>query len=163
MSQVIQEHREEQMVVFRLSQEFYGLSIHVVQEIVTWREVTHLPDAPGFVEGIINLPGKVIPVINLSKRIGLAPSRISRTTRIVVVEMEATVAGLIVDEVSEVLRLSRDLIDPPERILAGAQTTMLRGVAKVGDRLILAMDPATVLAQSKVVLQDPVYSTEGQA
>jgi len=147
MSQETQKEREVQLVIFRLSQEFYGLGIDVVQEIVTRREVTRLPSAPPFVSGIINLRGRVIPVIDLGMRLGLARSEDGDATRIMVVEIAERVVGFVVDEVSEVLRVPLEQIDSPEAIMTGNVPTLLRGVAKVDERLVLLLDPLHLLAE----------------
>lgn len=149
MSEQGTEHREEQLVVFRLGEEHYGLDIGAVQEIIVWQPVTRVPRAPGFVEGIINLRGNVIPVIDLRKRFALAAAAVGPATRIVVVEIGTLVVGLVVDGVSEVLRVPGDRIEPPSAVIAGVDTEFIRGVAKGEERLIILLAPERVLARGE--------------
>lgn len=147
MSQVSREQREEHLVVFRLADEYYGLDIGAVQEIILWQSVTRVPLTPEFVEGIINLRGSVIPVIDLRKRFGLKCAEPGRETRTVVVEIGALVVGLVVDGVSEVLRVPGDRISPPSAVISGVETELVRGVAKTDDRLIILLDADQILEQ----------------
>lgn len=139
--------REEQLVVFRLADEYYGLEIGTVQEIITWQPVTRVPRTPSFVEGIINLRGNVIPVIDLRKRFELKQADMGHETRIVVVEIGALVVGLVVDGVSEVLRVPANKIEPPSAVIAGVDTEFIRGVAKTDERLIILLEADRMLAQ----------------
>lgn len=146
MSQAKREQREEQLVAFRLGEEYYGLEIGTVQEIITWQPVTRVPRTPAFVEGIINLRGNVIPVIDLRKRFEMPRAELGRETRIVVVELGGRVVGLVVDGVSEVLRVTADKIEPPSSVIAGIDTEFIRAVAKTEERLIILLDPDRILA-----------------
>jgi len=131
-----------QLVVFRLSDGSYALDIQIVREINRLSNVTALPKAPDFVEGIINLRGIIVPVVDLGLRFGLTRAEHSKDTRIVVVESEGHTLGLVVDEVSEVLRLSEEEIDPATNVtLTGISVDYITGVGKVGERLILILAP----------------------
>lgn len=147
MSEVVNGTREEQLVVFRLADEYYGLEIGTVQEIITWQPVTRVPRTPVFVEGIINLRGNVIPVIDLRKRFELKQTETGHETRIVVVEIGTLVVGLVVDGVSEVLRVPGSRIEPPSAVISGVDTEFIRGVAKTDDRLIILLEADRMLAQ----------------
>lgn len=147
MAQAVRGQSDEQLVVFRLADEYYGLDIGTVQEIITWQPVTRVPRTPEFVEGIINLRGHVIAVIDLRKRFQVKQSEIGRETRIVVVEIGSLVVGLVVDGVSEVLRVPADRIEPPSTVISGIDTEFLRGVAKTDDRLIILLDADRILEQ----------------
>jgi purine-binding chemotaxis protein CheW len=136
---------EEQLVVFALGTETYGLRIDVVREIITLQQVTRVPHAPEFVEGVINLRGRVIPVIDLRRRLGLPPGERNRMTRIVVVEGEGGTVGMVVDAVSEVLTVSGESVEPPSPYV-GADVDCVRGIAKVDQRLIILLDLAALLA-----------------
>lgn len=149
MSQVTEEAREEQLVVFRLADEFYGLDIGSVQEIITWQPVTRVPRTPVFVEGIINLRGNVIPVIDLRKRFELKQAQVAGETRIVVVEIGSLVVGLVVDGVSEVLRVQAAQIEPPSVVITGIDMEFIRGVAKTDDRLIILLNADRVLVEKE--------------
>ena len=141
--------REEQLVVFRLQREHYGVPIGSVREIIRWQEVTQLPHTPDYVVGVINLRGTVIPVIDLAMRFGMGSSEASNETRIVVVEMASHLVGMVVDSVSEVLRLPTDAIEPPSAIAASVSVDFLRGVGKTGDRLIVLLDLDKVLGSEE--------------
>lgn len=145
------EHIEEQLVVFQLGQELYGLEIGAVQEIITWQPVTKVPEMPEYVEGLINLRGRIIPVLDLRKRFRLAQAETGRQTRIVVVEIGTQVVGLIVDGVSEVLRVAQERIVPPDEMIAGVGAEYLRGVAKTEDRLIILLEADRILGSAEQV------------
>lgn len=140
--------RDEQLVVFRLGEEHYGLDIATVQEIITWQPVTRVPRAPVFVEGLINLRGNVIPVVDLRKRFDFASADIGRETRIVVVEIENVVVGMVVDGVSEVLRVMAADIEQSDSI-TGVDAEFVRGVARAGERLIILLDVNGILERSE--------------
>lgn len=131
---------ERQLVVFSLANEFFGIDIATVQEIVRMQTVTRLPNTPDFMEGVTNLRGKVIPVIDLRKRFGLPRQEHTGATRIIVVEIHGIIAGMIVDAVQEVLRVPADQIEPLNEIKSQVSAEYLLGVAKVEDRLIVLLD-----------------------
>jgi purine-binding chemotaxis protein CheW len=149
---------EEQLVVFTLGQEAYGLRIDVVREIITLQQVTQVPHAPAFVEGVINLRGRVIPVIDLRRRLGLAEAERGRMTRIVVVEGEGGTVGMVVDAVSEVLTVSGEQVEPPSPYV-GVDVDCVRGIAKVDERLIILLDLAQLLTDERAA----ELSAAGQA
>ncbi|MFN0148928.1 MAG: chemotaxis protein CheW [Dehalococcoidia bacterium] len=136
---------EEHVVVFRLSSEFYALEIQAVQEIVRMQSITTIPGSDAWIEGITNLRGRVVPVVDLRKRCGLDPADHTVETRIVVVNSSSGMVGLIVDAVTEVMRIPGDQIELPNSLVAVPATYHLRGVAKLDDRLISLMDLAKVL------------------
>jgi purine-binding chemotaxis protein CheW len=144
---------EEQLVVFDLAGESYGLSIAAVQEIVRMQHITKVPRAPEFVEGVTNLRGRIIPVLNLRYRLGLASEDNSGSARIVVVQISTHTVGLIVDAVSEVLMISSDAIEPPSPVVKSVDSMFLRGVARVGERLILlfSLDSLLSIAETKSI------------
>jgi len=140
---------EIQLVVFKLKSGDlvceYGVPIKKVQEIIPMTQPTRLPQVPDFVEGIINLRGKIIPIIDLKKRFGMEPSELTGQTRSIVIEIEGQTAGIVVDEVSEVLRLSTDTIEAPPAVIGGITADYLTGVGKVGDRLLILLDVDKIL------------------
>ena len=136
---------EEQLVVFNVGKEVYGVDTSRVQEIIRMQSITHVPGAPEFVEGVINLRGKIIPVIELDRRFGLSGSEPSKARRIVVVETEGQVVGMVVDAVSEVLRIPVDCIDPPSPLVAGVDSEYIRGIAKLEGELIILLQLDKVL------------------
>ncbi len=140
---------EEQLVVFNLSGETYGVDISTVREIIRIQTITEVPRTPDFVEGVINLRGKVIPVIDLHKRFDLPSVEETSHTRIMVVEVENITVGMIVDSVSEVLRIPKDSIDPPPPVISGVDSAYLRGVGKLEERLIILLDLNQVLHEKE--------------
>jgi purine-binding chemotaxis protein CheW len=140
---------ERQLVVFQLGAEFYGVDIARVHEIIRLQSITRVPRAPAFVEGVINLRGKVIPVVDLRRRFGLESSEHTRASRIVVVEIGDNVVGVIVDGVSEVLRVTGASVEPPSPVVAGIESEYIHGIAKLDDRLVILLDLDRVLAQAE--------------
>jgi purine-binding chemotaxis protein CheW len=140
---------EQQLVVFHLGAELYGVEIARVHEIIRLMQVTRVPRAPSFVEGVINLRGKVIPVVDLRRRFGLPQADHTRASRIVVVELSDHVVGIIVDGVSEVLRVNTATIEPPSPVVAGIDSEYLSGIAKVDEQLIILLDLDRVLAREE--------------
>jgi purine-binding chemotaxis protein CheW len=139
---------ERQLVVFQLGAEFYGVEIARVHEIIRLQAVTRVPRAPAFVEGVINLRGKVIPVVDLRRRFGLPTADHTRASRIVVVEIGDQVVGVVVDGVSEVLRVNGATVEPPSPVVAGIDSEYIHGIAKLDDRLVILLDLDRVLAQA---------------
>ncbi len=137
---------ENQLVVFNLSNEDYGVDIGAVEGIVKMQAITKVPHAPSFVEGITNLRGQVLPVIDLRKRFGLPMAESSKDTRIVNVELEGAQVGMVVDAVTEVLRVSEEDIEPPSPLVTTVDSAFITGIAKVDDRLIILLDLAKVLS-----------------
>lgn len=123
----------------------YGVPITQVQEIITMTRPTKLPQAPDFVEGIINLRGRIIPIIDLKKRFQMGTSDITSDTRSVVVEVEGQTVGIIVDEVSEVLRVANSDIEPAPAIIGGITADYLTGVGKIEGRLLILLDMNKIL------------------
>ena len=131
---------ELQIVVCELADEHYGLDIARVYELIRNQPITPVPRAPGFVKGVINLRGRIIPVVDLRGRFGMPAADPTKETRIVVAESGSTRVGLIVDGVSEVLLLPLDAIEPTPEVAAGDDAEYLRGIAKLGDRLVLLLE-----------------------
>ncbi len=147
--------KEEQLVVFDLGEEVYGIDISRVQEIIRMQSITQVPGAPSFVEGVINLRGKIIPVVDLHRRFGLPPADSTKASRIVVVETDGHTIGMVVDAVSEVLRIPGDCIEPPSPIVAGVDSEYLRGIAKLEGRLVILLQLDKVLtSEQKAALPD---------
>ena len=140
---------EQQLVVFQLGAELYGVEIARVHEIIRLQAVTRVPHAPAFVEGVINLRGKVIPVVDLRRRFGLPLAEHTRASRIVVVEIGDQVVGIVVDGVSEVLRVNHATIEPPSPVVAGVDSDYLHGIAKLPDRLVILLNLDRVLARDE--------------
>ncbi|MTI81972.1 MAG: chemotaxis protein CheW [Firmicutes bacterium] len=134
---------DEQLVVFQLGEQKYALPIQETQEIIRMTEVTRIPNASFYLEGIINLRGTILPVINLNRRLGLPEKEADEETRIVVVEHSDQKVGMIVDCVLEVGRYSESEVEPPTNV--GGSAEYLRGVVKKDDQLWLLMNLNNVL------------------
>ena len=138
-----------QLVIFKLATEKnvceYGIPITKVQEIITTNPPTILPQVPNFVEGIINLRGKIIPIIDLKKRFALSSTPTEGETRSIVLEMDGQIAGIVVDEVSEVIMVPGEKIEPPPAVIGGITAEYLTGIAKVNDRLLILLDADRIL------------------
>jgi purine-binding chemotaxis protein CheW len=136
---------EQQLVLFDLALEHYAIDSMNVREIIRMQAITKIPGAPAFVEGVINLRGKVTPVMDLRKRLGLVVGQESKETRIVVVEVEGQDVGLIVDGVSEVLRIPVSVIEPTSTIVAAEEADYILGVAKLETKLVILLDIGRLL------------------
>jgi purine-binding chemotaxis protein CheW len=134
------ENRILQLVTFRLDNEEFGVDILKVQEINKMINITKIPNAPTFVEGVINLRGKIIPIVDLRKRLGFAGKGFDKSTRIIVVELDGMVLGFIVDSVSEVLRISESTVEPPPALVAGIESDYIEGVGKLENRLLILLE-----------------------
>ncbi len=134
-----------QLVSFNIGSEEFGVDILKVQEINRMVDITRVPQAPHYVEGVINLRGKVIPIVDLRKRFNLEVKEYDKNTRIVVVDIGGNIMGMVVDSVSEVLRLPSDTIEPPPEIAAGVNSDYIKGVAKLEDRLLIFLDLSKVI------------------
>lgn len=131
---------EIQLVIFKLGDEEYGIPVHNVQEIIRMTEVTKIPKTPKHVSGVINRRGDIIPIVDLKQFFELPRSEQDDDTRIIVVEVGNEVLGIVVDHVSEVLRLSTDAIEPPPRLSERAEAAYFTGIGKQEDRLIMLLD-----------------------
>jgi purine-binding chemotaxis protein CheW len=136
---------ERQLVIFELSKEFYGVDIAAVEGIIKMQTITVVPHAPSFVEGVTNLRGAVLPVIDLHKRFGLPRPEDTRNSRIVVVMVNGLKIGMVVDAVSEVLRIPESAIEPPPPMVTTVDSAFIEAIAKLEDRLIILLDLSKVL------------------
>lgn len=140
-----------QLVVFQLAGEEFGVDIMKVQEIIRLPDITRLPQSPGYVEGVINLRGKIIVVVNLNIRFNLRSKDMDENSRIVIVEVGGNVIGMIVDSVTEVLRLPVSNVEPaPEMISMKLKADYLKGVGKLADRLLILLDLGLVLHRDEI-------------
>ena len=142
---------ELQLVGFRIGKEMFGVPIELVHEIVRVPEVTSVPDALEYVEGVINLRGKIISVVDLRKRFGEADIHPDRKNRILVANVEGTMVGLIVDAASEVLKLPNTEIEaPPSNVFDDAEVNYVTGVGKLNGRLIILLDLKRILDKGEL-------------
>ncbi|MEN6413169.1 MAG: chemotaxis protein CheW [Veillonellales bacterium] len=136
---------EIQLVVFKLGREEYGISILQVQEIKRMTDITRVPRTPDYIEGVINLRGSVLPVIDLKKRLDLPHQDDTEDTRIIIVKVEDIAVGMIVDAVSEVIAISRENIESPDTVVGGVSTKYLSGVGKQDNRLLILLNLEAII------------------
>lgn len=138
-------NREEQLVVFQLSEQTYGIDIASVYEIIRMEKITRVPRTPDFVEGVINLRGRIIPVIDLSRRFNLSFAERTNSSRIIIVDVGGNTIGIIVDAVSEVLRIQAASVEPPPPMIHGIDAAYLRGIAILESRLVILLNLEKIL------------------
>jgi purine-binding chemotaxis protein CheW len=138
----------QQVVVFELSGETYALDILHVHEIIRIQPVTPVPGAPEYIEGLINLRGRVVPVVDLRKRFGLRTREIGDRSRIIVVQVSDDIVGVVVDAVSEVIMVSPELVEPAARVVTGLDAEYIRTIAKVEGHLVAVLNPDKILEYS---------------
>ena len=149
-----------QLVSFVIENEEFGVDILKVQEIIRTVDITRVPKAPDFVEGVINLRGKIVPVIDLRKRFGIAEREHDNETRIVVVELVDKVVGFLVDRVKEVIRVEKSVIEPPPELTTSIDSNYITGVAKLQDRLLILLELNRVLSSDE---QEKLAEVETEA
>jgi len=143
--------KEIQVVIFRLGSEEFGVRIDQVKEIIEMTNITRMPKAPFFIEGVINLRGQVIAVVDLARQLGLSASERGEETRIVVVDVDDNIVGMIVDFVPEVLRISvKDIGSIPSLIESRIDTRYIEGIGKLDDRLFVLLNLSKVLSPEEV-------------
>lgn len=129
-----------QLVGFRLDNEDYAIAITKIQEIILMKPITRIPQVPDFIEGLINLRGSVIPIVNLRKRFGLPPRDLDDETRTIVVNIQDKTVGCIVDAVTQVMRINRDQIQPAPLSVLAISHQYIAGLARLDDRLLIILD-----------------------
>ena len=143
-----------QLAVFSLDEERYAIDIHVIKEIIRPLKITSLPGAPGFIEGVVNLRGEVIPVIDMRKRFDLPP-REEYQNRLIIVRVEDQWVGIEVDSVSEVIRIPAKDIKPPPKVVGGEGGRYVEGVCKHGDELVILLNLDNILStEEKIRLKE---------
>ncbi len=136
-----------QLVSFTIGDEEFGVDILKVQEINRMVEVTRVPNSPPYIEGVINLRGKVIPIVDLRTRFSIPKKEWGKDTRIIVIELESKVVGFIVDAVREVLRIPQNITEPPPHMIAGIDAEYITAIGKLKDRMIILLDLECILGQ----------------
>lgn len=155
--------KELQVVGFRVGNETFGVRISSVREIVRVPEITSVPSAPASVEGVINLRGKIIPVIDLRKRFGQTATPADKKNRILVVDLDNKLVGLIVNAASEVLKISPSEIEQPGSMFAEGESSYVTGVGKLKGRLIVLLDIAKLLHRQEITGVEEAADTVGTA
>ncbi len=140
---------EKQLVIFKLANESFGIEIAYVEGINKLQDITKIPNSPEYVEGVINLRGVVLPVIDLEKRFGIPPHERNNETRIVIINMGQLKTGMIVSSVSEVLTIDDSIIEPPPPIVTTVKSSYITGIAHTDNRMIILLDMNRVLSQEE--------------
>jgi purine-binding chemotaxis protein CheW len=139
-----------QFVEFRIGEEEYGIDILQVKTIERMMPITRVPKAPNFVEGVINLRGEIVPVIDLKKRFDLPSCETTDNTRIIIVSVDDITVGMIVDSATEVVQLTQDAIEPAPPITSSIDSNYLDGVGKIEGRLLILLNVAKLLKPQEI-------------
>ena len=155
MADLLKEEKHEtseilQLVGFKIGQEEFGINILSVHEIIKVIDITTVPNASDYIAGVINLRGRIIPIVHLRKRLKMPVIETNKNTRIIVVEINEKTIGFIVDEVQEVLRISTDITEKPPELVSGLDSEYITSVAKLEDRLLILLDLEKTLANDDI-------------
>ena len=134
-----------QYVIFKLDNEFYGIQINYVETIEKVHEITRVPNTPNYVKGVINLRGEVVPVVDLRKRFKLEDRNVTDESRIIILSIEEVVVGLLVDNSSEVLTIGEDSIDNTSNLVNSFDDDYIKGIGKFDTRMIIIVDISKIL------------------
>jgi purine-binding chemotaxis protein CheW len=140
----------KQLISFTVGPEEYGLELLRVKEVIRMRQITWLPKAPTCVKGIINLRGDIIPIVDLRDRFGLASIEQTAMTRVIVVEVEGRLVGMVVDSASQVVRVPADQFAPPPSMLGETARGFITGVGKMDGKLIITIDADKILSSAEM-------------
>lgn len=143
---------EMQYVVFKLGQERFCVDIANVSGITEYREITGVPNSPSYIEGVVNLRGDIIPVVNLKKRFNIKEVERSEETRIININFNGKDIGFIVDEASQVLRITSDNIDPAPDIIKGKNGAYIAGIAKIDNQIAIVLDLENIFDEEERAL-----------
>ncbi|MCL0068716.1 chemotaxis protein CheW [Thermodesulfovibrionales bacterium] len=147
-----------QLITFTLDKEEYAVDILKVQEINRMTEITRVPNSPPQMEGVINLRGKVIPVVNLRKRFGLTPKDNDEHSRIMIMDIQGITIGFVMDSVSEVLRVPSSIVEPTPPMATNISTEFIKGIAKMEERLIIILDMDRLIGKEETASIEAVSS-----
>jgi purine-binding chemotaxis protein CheW len=151
-----------QLVGFRLDNEDYAIAITKIQEIILMKPITRIPQVPDFIEGLINLRGSVIPIVNLRKRFGLPARQVDDDTRTIVVNIHDKTVGCIVDAVTQVMRINRDQIQPPPLSVLAIANQYIAGLAQLEDRLLIILDIERLFDEQSSVINSQWQEKGGE-
>lgn len=154
-----------QLVGFKIGKEHFGVNILMVQEIIRTVPITTVPNAPEFIEGVINLRGGIIPVVDLRKRLKLALDKVDpiQSTRILIINVDGLVTGYVVDSVTRVMKIQTSSIEPPpDIVLAGLKSKYITGVCEIDNRLLILLDFAHILFAKEVEALDAIAESSGK-
>ena len=148
------------LVGFRIGRETFGVPISMVHEIVRVPDITSVPDAPEYIEGVINLRGKIVSIVDLRKRFGEREISRNKKNRILVVEVESKMVGLIVDAASEVLKMPADDVEAPPNVFDEGDLNYVTGVGKLKERLIILIELNKILQKGELKRLGDVAATQ---
>ncbi|MEO8636569.1 MAG: chemotaxis protein CheW [Gemmatimonadales bacterium] len=150
--------RQLHLVVFRLDREEFAVPIHTVREVVRVADITRVPQAPAHIRGVMNLRGRILPVVEIRSRLGLSAAELTPQSRVVVVDVNRRIIGLLVDGVGQVTRIGEGLVSAPPEEVRASGTDAVTGVARVGSRLLIMLDLERVLRSDALDSSSPVPS-----
>lgn len=142
--------KETLLVVFSLNNELCGVDVSQVQEIISYQEASTVPDMPDFVEGIVNLRGSVVPIVNLNKRFGNGEKKADDNTKIVITGAEGKKVGFIVNDVAEIVKFTEEEIETSPSILSMSGSSYLKGIGKKDNALISILDMENILNKDEI-------------
>jgi len=151
MTEEMDKSGEMQLVVFRVGKEEYGLDIQEVKEIIKMQEITEIPNAPEFIEGVINLRGQITPVMDMRKKLKASKREMNKDTRIVIVETDNSNIGIIVDSVTGVIHIPEREISPPP---VGSENEFVKGVGKINNKLLILIDINKMMPNEKMKIKE---------
>jgi Chemotaxis signal transduction protein len=162
---VLEQQERRQFLTFLLGEEVFAIGILVIKEIIEYGNVTAVPMMPGFVRGVINLRGSVVPVVDLSARFGRKPVQRTRRTCIIIIEVEdegeRQDIGLVVDAVNAVVEIADDQIEPPPAFGARIRSDFIEGMGKVNDKFVIILNADKVLSTTDLsMLRNGAYAWE---
>ncbi len=150
---------ELQLVIFKLGIESFGVEIATVESIIKMQTITRLPQAPSFVEGIINLRGKILPVVDLRKRLNIDLTEITKDSRMVVVALAGSTVAMVVDQVNEVLRINDDIVEVAPAISQSVDSRFIEGIAKINEDLVILLNLSKVLDTSETSMLEAITAS----
>lgn len=140
-----------QLVGFKNGEEFFGVPIGKVKEIVRVPEITPVPDTPAFLKGVINLRGRIVAVVDMSTRLGAKSSPRKKTNRVLILEIDSSLVGLLVDSASEIIKVPEDSIEPPPEVITAIGAEYVTGVGKLREKLIVLLDINRLLSAEEML------------
>ena len=153
---------ERQLVVFDLANETYGVGIEMVREIIRMQSVTYVPDSPEYVEGVINLRGRVVPVMDLRRRFHLVVTEETAQTRVLVVEILGEWIGVIVDAVNEVQRIPESSVEPTSALVTTDESFYIQGIVMLDEKLLILLDLESALGGTLAALNEASPEAEAK-
>ena len=153
---------ERKMVGFKLKEEYFAFDIMSVIEIIRPKEITEVPTAPGFIEGVINLRGKIIPIIDLRKRFSLEAAGGGKKSRIIIIDLgDRQYVGVIVDEVTKVINVNDGDVMPPPATVAGSGGKYIEAVARIGEMIIVMLDIGRIFSETEQIDLNEISKAAG--